>query len=52
LLSILAAMPDDDKLAMVKDGVITMTCQFCSTAYVFSPDELGGGKDGQAREGH
>jgi molecular chaperone Hsp33 len=28
----------DDRAAMVKDGVIEVTCEFCSTPYRFAPD--------------
>jgi molecular chaperone Hsp33 len=28
----------EDRAAMVKDGVIEVTCEFCSTPYRFSPD--------------
>ena len=40
LRGILSTMPPDDIKHMVKDRKITMTCQFCSTDYVFNPAEF------------
>jgi molecular chaperone Hsp33 len=31
----------DDRDHMVENGVITVTCEFCSSTYVFDPDEVG-----------
>jgi molecular chaperone Hsp33 len=30
--------PADDRAAMVHDGAITVTCEFCSSVYAFAPD--------------
>jgi molecular chaperone Hsp33 len=30
----------DDRDHMVQDGVITVTCEFCSSTYVFDPGEV------------
>jgi redox-regulated HSP33 family molecular chaperone len=27
---------------MVENGAITVTCEFCSSTYVFAPDEVAG----------
>jgi len=32
----------DDRDHMVENGVITVTCEFCSATYVFEPDEAAG----------
>jgi len=32
----------DDRDHMVENGVITVTCEFCSATYVFKPDEAAG----------
>ena len=33
-----AAFPDGDRADMVKDGTITVTCEFCSSQYRLKPD--------------
>ena len=33
----------DDRDHMVENGVITVTCEFCSSTYVFEPGEVAGG---------
>lgn len=38
--NILFTMSDDDLEYMSQDGVITMTCEFCSTSYRFETDEI------------
>lgn len=38
--SVLRQFSDDDRSAMVQDGVITVTCEFCNTSYVFEADTL------------
>jgi molecular chaperone Hsp33 len=38
--SILENFPPEDRAAMVKDGEIEVTCEFCSTKYRFDPEEL------------
>lgn len=35
--------PADDRAAMVHDGAIKVTCEFCSQAYAFNPSEFAGG---------
>lgn len=35
--ALLHSMSDDDIAHMTVDGAITMTCEFCSTAYTFDP---------------
>jgi molecular chaperone Hsp33 len=40
LSGILASMTEEDRRDMAKDGVITMTCQFCSCDFTFDPDNL------------
>ncbi len=38
----LVGFPDDDRAEMVReDGRIEVTCEFCSRAYDFAPDEFG-----------
>ena len=34
----LQSFPDEDRAAMVNDGVITVTCEFCSSPYRMRPD--------------
>jgi molecular chaperone Hsp33 len=36
----LKSFPQDDRDHMVKDGVISVTCEFCNTNYVFAPAEV------------
>jgi molecular chaperone Hsp33 len=36
----LRSFPPADRDDMVEDGKITVTCEFCSSRYVFAPDEL------------
>ncbi len=31
---------------MVQDGVISVTCEFCSAHYTFAPEEVTGGHAG------
>jgi molecular chaperone Hsp33 len=38
--SLLRGFPEDDRDHMVKDGVISVTCEFCNANYVFTPDEI------------
>lgn len=38
--NILFTMTDDDLEYMSQDGVIVMTCEFCSTSYRFETDEI------------
>jgi molecular chaperone Hsp33 len=37
---LLRGFPEDDRDHMVKDGVISVTCEFCNANYVFTPDEI------------
>jgi molecular chaperone Hsp33 len=39
--SMLRSFSQADRDAMVEDGRITVTCEFCSSTYVFQPDEVG-----------
>ena len=36
----LRSFPQDDRDDMVEDGKITVTCEFCSSTYVFPPQEV------------
>ena len=38
--SMLRSFPAEDRDDMVEDGKITVTCEFCSSAYVFSPQDI------------
>ncbi len=38
--SVLKSFSVDDRRDMVENGVITVTCEFCSARYVFSPEEI------------
>ena len=40
--AMLSSFPQNDRDDMVEDGKITVTCEFCSSTYVFRPDEIGG----------
>ncbi len=42
--AVLSGMSDDDIADMNVDGRITVTCEFCSTHYVFNPDDMKKGK--------
>ncbi|MGE0237537.1 MAG: Hsp33 family molecular chaperone [Parvibaculaceae bacterium] len=37
---LLKSFSDDDRAAMKADGVIDVTCEFCSTHYRFAPEEV------------
>jgi molecular chaperone Hsp33 len=37
---LLKSFSDDDRAAMMTDGVIDVTCEFCSTHYRFAPEEV------------
>src|SRR6186713_2154803 len=39
--SMLRSFPQTDRDDMVENGVISVTCEFCSETYVFQPDEVG-----------
>jgi molecular chaperone Hsp33 len=36
----LKSFSQEDRNDMVEDGRITVTCEFCSSTYVFAPDEV------------
>ncbi len=36
----LKSFSQEDRDDMVEDGKITVTCEFCSSTYVFAPDEI------------
>ncbi len=38
--AMLRSFPQTDRDDMVEDGKITVTCEFCSSTYVFQPDEI------------
>lgn len=41
VLAMLERFSEDDRRHMVEDGRIKVTCEFCSTDYVFAPREVG-----------
>ena len=38
--NMLRSFPQEDRDDMVEDGKITVTCEFCSSTYVFTPNEI------------
>jgi molecular chaperone Hsp33 len=44
--AMLKNFPQDDRDHMVKDGAITVTCEFCNRTYDIVPDEVGANPDG------
>src|SRR5579862_6911603 len=38
--NMLRSFPPQDRADMVEDGRITVTCEFCSSTYVFAPSEI------------
>jgi molecular chaperone Hsp33 len=38
--NMLRSFSEEDRADMVEDGRITVTCEFCSSTYVFAPDEI------------
>ena len=40
--NMLQSFSQDDRDHMVENGLITVTCEFCSSTYVFEPDKLAG----------
>ena len=38
--SMLKSFSQDDRDHMVEEGKVAVTCEFCSTTYLFSPDEI------------
>jgi len=41
--NMLQSFPQEDRDGMVEDGKITVTCEFCSSTYVFEPAEIAPG---------
>jgi len=41
--AMLQSFPQEDRDDMVEDGKITVTCEFCSSTYVFEPGEIAAG---------
>jgi molecular chaperone Hsp33 len=51
--NMLKSFSAQDRDDMVESGRITVTCEFCSSTYVFAPDELAAGRAGSsAGAGH
>ena len=38
--NMLRSFPQEDRDDMVENGKITVTCEFCSSTYVFQPQEV------------
>ena len=38
--TVLKSFPPEDRRDMIENGVITVTCEFCSARYVFPPEEI------------
>jgi molecular chaperone Hsp33 len=36
----LKSFPQDDRDHMVENGVISVTCEFCNSNYVFKPEDV------------
>jgi molecular chaperone Hsp33 len=36
----LQSFPQEDRDDMIENGKITVTCEFCSSTYVFAPAEI------------
>jgi molecular chaperone Hsp33 len=36
----LRSFSQDDRDHMVENGMITVTCEFCSASYAFEPDQI------------
>jgi molecular chaperone Hsp33 len=39
VVGMLRQFPTDDRASMIENGMIKVTCEFCSTNYEFTPDE-------------
>jgi molecular chaperone Hsp33 len=39
--AMLSRFPAEDRTGMIEDGMIKVTCEFCSTTYAFTPAEAG-----------
>jgi molecular chaperone Hsp33 len=48
----LRSFPQDDRDHMIENGVITVTCEFCNSSYVFEPAAVAdaGGEDASRGE--
>jgi len=44
--TMLKSFSQDDRDHMVQDGLISVTCEFCNTRYVFAPAEVGVAEEG------
>ena len=44
--NMLNSFSQDDRDHMVENGLITVTCEFCNSSYVFEPEKLTGGTAG------
>jgi len=44
--NMLKSFSKDDRDHMIQDGVISVTCEFCNTKYVFAPAEVEAAEDG------
>ena len=49
--AMLKSFPQDDRDHMVENGVIAVTCEFCSSTYRFAPEEVQEVKEGAAAQG-
>jgi molecular chaperone Hsp33 len=38
--NMLQSFPQEDRDDMIENGKITVTCEFCSSTYVFAPAEI------------
>ncbi|MBV9558767.1 MAG: Hsp33 family molecular chaperone HslO, partial [Pseudolabrys sp.] len=43
--NMLASFSHDDRVHMIENGVISVTCEFCNSKYVFQPAEVGAEPD-------
>jgi molecular chaperone Hsp33 len=43
--SMLQSFSQDDRDHMVENGVISVTCEFCSSSYMFAPEEVAAGHE-------
>jgi len=41
---VLTRYPQEDLIEMAEDGLIRATCEFCTTVYVFDPEEIAAGR--------
>jgi molecular chaperone Hsp33 len=39
--AMLESFPQEDRDHMVENGAISVTCEFCSSKYVFAPEDVG-----------